>query len=194
MTKRETNFRLLFITFVFALSFACNKSEAGSEKQNANATQSNSEAPITITINKAVAREIPAFIQATGSLVADETSDIAPKTAGKVVNVSVNVGQFIGQGSVIAKLDEKDARLQLAETQANVAQAIAGVRQAEARLGLSPNGTFTAATIPEVRAANASYEQALAELRQAEANEKRYRELVETGDVPMVTYETFRTQ
>jgi len=193
LPKRETNFRLLLITLVVALSFACNKSEAESARQENTNNQANTEAPIAITVDKAVAREIPAFIQATGSLVADETSDIAPKTAGKVINVSVNVGQFVGQGSVIAKLDERDARLRLAEANANVAQAIAGVRQAEARLGLLPNGTFTAATIPEVRAANANYEQVLAELRQAEANEKRYRELVETGDVPMVTYETFRT-
>ena len=193
LTKRKTNFKLLLITFVVALSFACNKSEAESARQENANNQANTEALIAITVDKAVAREIPAFIQATGSLVADETSDVAPKTAGKVVNVSVNVGQFVGQGSVIAKLDERDARLRLAEANANVAQAIAGVRQAEARLGLSPNGTFSAATIPEVRAANANYEQVLAELRQAEANEKRYRELVETGDVPMVTYETFRT-
>jgi len=193
LTKRKTNFKLLLITFVVALSFACNKSEAESARQENANNQANTEALIAITVDKAVAREIPAFIQATGSLVADETSDVAPKTAGKVVNVSVNVGQFVGQGSVIAKLDERDARLRLAEANANVAQAIAGVRQAEARLGLSPNGTFSAATIPEVRAANANYEQVLAELRQAEANEKRYLELVETGDVPMVTYETFRT-
>jgi RND family efflux transporter MFP subunit len=110
-----------------------------------------------------------------------------------VVNVSANVGDFVSQGSVIAKIDDKDARLRLAEAQAGVNQAIAGVRQAEARLGLSANGTFNATTIPEVQAANASYEQALAELRQAEANEKRYRELVETGDVSMVAYETYRT-
>jgi RND family efflux transporter MFP subunit len=44
-----------------------------------------------------------------------------------------------------------------------------------------------------VRAANANYEQALAEQRQAEANEKRYRELVETGDTPMITYEGYKT-
>jgi RND family efflux transporter MFP subunit len=44
-----------------------------------------------------------------------------------------------------------------------------------------------------VRSANANYEQALAELRQAEANENRYRDLVETGDVAMVTYEQYRT-
>ncbi|HEV7700590.1 MAG TPA: efflux RND transporter periplasmic adaptor subunit, partial [Pyrinomonadaceae bacterium] len=41
--------------------------------------------------------------------------------------------------------------------------------------------------------ANANYQQALAEQKQAEANEKRYRELTETGDVAMATYETYRT-
>ncbi len=136
---------------------------------------------------------MPAFIQATGSLLADETSNVAPKVAGKVANVTVNVGQFVAQGAEIAKLDDKDARLQLASAQAGVKQAIAAVRQAEARLGLSPNGAFNASAIPEVRQANANYEQMLAELKQAEANEKRYRDLVETGDVSMVVYEQHRT-
>ena len=94
---------------------------------------------------------------------ADETSDVASKVSGKVTNIYANVGQFITQGSVIAKLDENQARLQLAQAKANVAQTIAGVRQAEARLGLSPNGTFNASTIPEVRTAGASIEQAQAE-------------------------------
>ncbi|MBA3694201.1 MAG: biotin/lipoyl-binding protein, partial [Acidobacteria bacterium] len=178
-----------------SFSLACSKTESASEKrQNTNANETNTGAPVTISVDKSVAREIPAFIQATGSLIADETSDIAPKAAGKVVNVSANVGQFVQQGSVIAKIDDKDARLRLAEAQAGVTQAIAGVRQAEARLGLSPNGTFNATTIPEVLAANASYEQTVAELRQAEANEKRYRELVETGDVSLIVYEQYRTQ
>ena len=119
--------------------------------------------------------------------------------AGKVVNIYINVGEFVGRGSVIAKIDDKDARLQLLEAQTNVKQAIAGVRQAEARLGLSPNGNFNASNIPEVRVANANYEQTQAELRQAEVNlrqaevnEKRYRELVESGDVAMIVYEQYR--
>ena len=126
---------------------------------------------------------MPAYIQASGSLVADETSDIAPRAAGKIKNVSANVGDFVGQGSVIATIDDSDARLQLASAQASVNQAIAGVRQAEARLGLSPNGTFNAATIPEVRAANANYEQSLAELRQAELLAARSRELQAQTDL-----------
>ena len=71
---------------------------------------------------------MPAYIQATGSMVAQETSNIAPKVAGKVVNVGVNVGQFVGQGALIAKIDDRDARLRLAEAQASVKQAQAAVR------------------------------------------------------------------
>jgi multidrug efflux pump subunit AcrA (membrane-fusion protein) len=195
LSGREIVLKTLISIFIAWSFLACSKTESASERrENSNANQANENAPVTITVDKSVGREIPAFVQATGSLIADETSDIAPKAAGKVVNVSANVGQFVRQGSVIARIDDRDARLRLAEAQAGVTQAIAGVRQAEARLGLSPSGTFNATNIPEVRAANANYEQTVAELRQAEANEKRYRELVETGDVSLVVYEQYRTQ
>jgi len=192
---RSKAVRLFILTLVIpALLAGCGTSSESKTRGRANSNANPQEAPsIPVTQAKAEARQVPTVIQATGSLVAQETSDIAPKVAGKVVNVSANVGQFVTQGTVIAKIDDKDALLRLAEARAGVTQAIAGVRQAEARLGLSPNGTFTASTIPEVQTANANYEQALAELRQAEANEKRYRELVETGDVSVVQYETFRT-
>ncbi|MEP7213579.1 MAG: efflux RND transporter periplasmic adaptor subunit [Acidobacteriota bacterium] len=179
-----------------ALSSACGASSSKANRGgNSNSNQASVDAGpiVTVTVAKAEARPVPAYISTTGSLVANETSDVAPKVAGKIVNVYANVGQFISQGATIAKVDDRDARLQLAGAQARVKQQIAAVRQAEARLGLSPNGTFNASAIPEVRAANASYEQTLAELRQAEANEQRYRELVQTGDVAVITYEQYKT-
>ena len=189
--KEKSYLRISAAVLAFSLCLACGRARTEGNR-GGNEGEDKGET-VTVTTGKAISREIPAFIQSTGSLIADETSDVAPKVAGKVVNVSASVGQFISQGSVIAKLDDKDARLNVAEAQAAVRQAEAGVRQAEARLGLSPNGKFDSSAIPEVRAANANYEQALAEQRQAETNEKRYRELVETGDVAMITYETFRT-
>jgi multidrug efflux pump subunit AcrA (membrane-fusion protein) len=149
---------------------------------------------VPITVSKSESRDVASTIQANGSLTADESSNVAPKTAGKLANVSVNVGQFISGGAVMARIDDRDAKLQLASANAAVKRAQAAVRQAEARLGLAPGGAFNASAIPEVRVANANYEQTAAELRQAEANEKRYRELVETGDVSMVVYEQWRTQ
>jgi len=175
-----------------AAGLSCSGSSRA-ERGNANSAEEDAGPTIAITVAKTEARNVPAYIQATGSLIADETSDVAPKVAGKIANVSANVGQFVTQGSVIAKIDDSDARHSLAGAQARVKQAIAGVRQAEARLGLEPNGRFNASIIPEVRSAGANYEQAVAELKQAEANEKRYRDLVETGDVSMIAYETYRT-
>ena len=172
---------------------------ANAREDNANAGGGRREgageaAPIPVTTAKSVAREVPSYIQATGSLSADETSDVASQTSGQVVSTPVGVGAFVRQGAVIARLNDRDARLRLRQAQASVSQAIAGVRQAEARLGLRPNGNFDASLIPEVRSANASLEQAQAELRLAEANERRYRELVETGDVAVSVYDQYRTQ
>ena len=190
-TSLRTPFYFLAVVSLAAFAAACGSSAADSS--GANPGLEPEPPPVPITVAKTESRNVPAFIQATGSLIADETSNVAPKVAGKVANVTVNVGEFVTQGREIAKLDDRDARLQLAGAQAGVKQAQAAVRQAEARLGLSPNGTFDASSIPEVRSANANYQQALAELRQAEANERRYRDLVETGDVSMVAYEGYRT-
>jgi multidrug efflux pump subunit AcrA (membrane-fusion protein) len=151
-------------------------------------------APVVVTTAQAQAREVPSYFQATGSLIAQETSDVAPQTSGQVVSTPVGPGAFVRQGDVIARLNARDAQLRLQQAQATVQQQIAQVRQAEARLGLGPGGNFTASAIPEVRAAAAALEQAQAQLRLAEANERRYRELVETGDVAQSVYEQFRTQ
>jgi len=141
-----------------------------------------------------VSRQVPAYIQATGSLVADETSDVAPEVSGQVIATPVNVGTFVRQGTVVARLNDRDARLRLQQATAGVKQALAGVRQAEARLGLLAGGSFNASAIPEVRAAGANYDQAVAQLRLAEANESRYRDLVTTGDVAQSVYDQYRTQ
>ncbi|MFV0389628.1 MAG: efflux RND transporter periplasmic adaptor subunit [Pyrinomonadaceae bacterium] len=179
----------LGLTIVFT-GYSCKGKKSG---DSATAGAGEKKAVVNVTTGQSIAREVPSYISATGSLVADETSDVAPKVAGKVTNVYVNVGGFVSAGSAIAKIDDKDAKLRLSEADAGVKQSQAAVRQAEARIGLSPNGKFNSSSIPEVRQANAVYEQNLAELRQAEANEKRYRDLVETGDVSMVMYEGFRT-
>lgn len=185
----------LFISIGLALMVGgCSylSSNSGPERNNSNSSET-AEAVVTLTVGKTESREVPAVVQATGSMVADETSNIAPKIAGKISDIAVNSGDFVTAGQVIARIDDRDARLRIASADASVKQADAAVRQAEARLGLGPNGRFEASAIPEVRGANANYQLALAELRQAEANEKRYRELVETGDVAMIAYEQSRT-
>ncbi|HYJ91390.1 MAG TPA: efflux RND transporter periplasmic adaptor subunit [Pyrinomonadaceae bacterium] len=198
--KAFSRLAFFFVLLILATTSTCSWRSAGGNRNsnrgggpNANANSDQQEAVIPVTLGKSENRPVAATIQATGSLSAQETSDIAPKVAGKVANVYANVGQFVSAGAVIAKLDDTDARQRLATARAGVAQQQAAVRQAEARLGLGPNSKFEASAIPEVRAASSNYQQMLAQLRQAEANEKRYRELIESGDVAMMTYEQYRT-
>ncbi|HEX8351411.1 MAG TPA: efflux RND transporter periplasmic adaptor subunit [Pyrinomonadaceae bacterium] len=167
--------------------------ENGKGGPGAGETAAEAAPPVAVTTSTAAAREVPSYVQATGSLVAEETSDVASQASGQVVSTPVNVGAFVRQGDVIARLNDRDARLRLQQAQAGVQQSVAAVRQAEARLGLRPGGNFEASSIPEVRASGSNLEQAQAQLRLAEANERRYRILVETGDVAMSTYDQFRT-
>ena len=186
------------------ISAACGRSESktaakgpdnsGGARAGAGRGNTPEAAPIAVTTATAVTREVPSYFQATGSLIAEETSDVASQVSGQVVATPVSVGAFVRQGDVVVRLNPRDAQLRLLQAQANVQQAIAGVRQAEARLGLRPGGNFDASTIPEVRSANAALVQAQADLRLADANEKRYRELVETGDVAVSVYDQYRTQ
>lgn len=200
--RAQTAAILCCVLALSLLGAACGRSESRANAQGNARREGGPEAgggaaeapPVTITTATAVVREVPSYIQATGSLSADETSDVAPQTSGQVVATPVNVGAFVHQGDVIARLNDRDARLRLQQAQAGVQQAIAGVRQAEARLGLRAGGNFDASAIPEVRSASSSLEQTQAELRLAEANERRYRELVETGDVAISVYDQYRTQ
>ena len=190
---RNNRFKMLISGVAMCATISCGSSANNGKRGNSNSSEHPQNAAIAITVGKSESRDVASVIQATGSLVANETSDVAPKVAGKIANIGVNVGQFVSAGTVIAKIDDRDARLRLATAQAGVKQAQAGVKQAEARLGLLGGGKFNASSVPEVLVADANYRQALAEQKQAEANEKRYRDLTETGDVAMVAYETYRT-
>jgi hypothetical protein len=71
--------RLFILALVFPVLFAaCNRSESKTRNE-ANSNKAAETQSIAVTQDKAVARQIPSFIQATGSLVANETSNVAPK-------------------------------------------------------------------------------------------------------------------
>src|ERR1035437_4017399 len=102
--------------------------------------------PVAVTTAQAVTRTVPAAFQETGTFVADETSDIAPLVAGRVLATPVNVGDFVKQGQVVCELDHRDAQLRIDQARAALDQATAGVRQSQPRIGFSGQGTFDPAT------------------------------------------------
>src|SRR5260370_6358771 len=122
---------------------------------------------VSVTTAQAVTRTVPAAFQETGTFIADETSDIAPLVAGRVIATPVNLGDFVRQGQVVCELDHRDAQLRLDQARAALDQATAAVRQSQSRIGFSGQGKFDPALMPEAVAARAALESAQARARQA---------------------------
>jgi multidrug efflux pump subunit AcrA (membrane-fusion protein) len=182
--------RIAIVPILILIAFT-----AGCSSQKSEAAAA-TELPKKLVVSTAQAarRTVPAGFEETGTFEADETSDIAPLVAGRVITTPVNVGDFVKQGQAICELDHRDAQLHLDQARAQLDQATAGVRQAQSRIGWNGTGKFDPGLVPEVAAARATYESAQAQARLAAADAKRYENLVGSGDVSRSAFEKARTQ
>jgi len=177
---------VLVIAALGLFALACGGSNAQSNAKQANTTAA-APAAIDVTTAPAITRDLPRFFEATGSLAADEQTDVAPAVGGKVVSVGVDLGSFVQRGAVLVRLDDRDARIRLDQATAQVAQSEAAVRQAEAKVGLRPGQQFVPERVAEVASARVSLELAEKQLR-------RFERLVETGDVSRSSYDQQKAQ
>jgi multidrug efflux pump subunit AcrA (membrane-fusion protein) len=188
MTSRNT-FTLPAVVLLLAalslLASACGRSAESKNKQAA-AAAATPEA-VQVETAAAITRELPRYTEATGSLVADEQTDVAPNVSGRIVAVGVDLGSYVQKGATLVRLDDADARLRLTQLQAQAAQAQSAVRQAEARIGLRPNQSFDVTRVAEVGAARVALELAEKQLR-------RFERLIESGDVSRASYDQQRAQ
>src|SRR5262249_1233628 len=96
--------------------------------------------PVKVSTAEAVTRQVSLSINATGSFVADEVSDIGTEAEGRVISTPVNIGDFVRKGAVIARLDDRDAILRLQQAIASERQAEASRDQEREKLGLGKDG------------------------------------------------------
>jgi multidrug efflux pump subunit AcrA (membrane-fusion protein) len=181
MTKRKLKVALLMLAGFAAgvVTLACSRSKGA---PNANAGAANQPAAIEVSTTPAVLRQLPRFFEAQGSLAANEQTDVAPETSGKVAAVGVDIGSAVKRGQMIVKLDDADFRIRIEQAQAQVDEAKATLAQNQAKIGLRPGQKFNPENVPEVAAARAA-------LELGEKNLRRYEKLVESGDVSRAAYD-----
>ena len=75
----------------------------------------------------------PVIVEATGSFQADESSDVAPDSSGRVLATPVDVGQYVSKGAVLIRIQAVDANLRLDEAKAAVQRADANVKLTESQ-------------------------------------------------------------
>ncbi|MEA2206446.1 MAG: hypothetical protein QOE77_3222 [Blastocatellia bacterium] len=184
----KPNLLTFFLLFLLALAsvseLGCGRSAATKKTETAAATPA---VIIEVSTVPAILRDLPRFFEASGSLAANEQTDVAPSIAGKVVAIGVDLGSFVKRGQMIVRLDPVDSQLRLEQAQAQLAQTQAAVRQAEAKIGIRPGQNFDPTRVPEVSAARVALELAEKQLQRAE-------KLVESGDVSRSSYDQFKAQ
>lgn len=102
---------------------------------------------------------------------ADYTT-VAPKVSGYIAEVLVEDNQKVESGQVLARIDDRDFRAALDQVRADVAAAQAQIRNLDAQLQLQQS--LIAQAQAETTAAEAG-------LKFAEAEQNRYRDLMQTG-------------
>ncbi|HEV2827887.1 MAG TPA: efflux RND transporter periplasmic adaptor subunit [Pyrinomonadaceae bacterium] len=144
-------------------------------------------AAVEVSTATAITRELPQFFEATGSLSGDEQTDVSPSIAGKVVSINVDLGSYVKRGQTIVRLDDVDAKLRVQQTQAQVDQMKAALRQAEEKVGIRPGQSFDVNKLPEVGNARVA-------LELAEKNLRRSEKLIESGDISRSLYDQQKAQ
>ena len=101
----------VFITMTAALLLAACGKTATTEAAKGNPEGANGPASaITVKVVNAAERDVNAAVQVTGSFVARDISDVAPLSGGRLAQTPVDVGAFVQQGQIIARLEDGDAQ------------------------------------------------------------------------------------
>jgi membrane fusion protein, multidrug efflux system len=93
--------------------------------------------PPAVTVAPVKGVDEPVIVEATGSFQADESSDVAPESSGRVLATPVDVGQHVAKGAVLIRIQAVDANLRLDEARAAVQRADANVKLAESQNSLA---------------------------------------------------------
>lgn len=120
------------------------------------------ETSVTVQTGKVTQQKLPATLDLSGTLVADEISEVAASAPGVVTEVLVDVGSRVKKDDVLVRVDRRDAAMRLA-------QATASTAQATARLGMKAGEAFRPERTPEVQVARQAMELAETEAKRAKA-------------------------
>ena len=175
--RLSTAFASLLSLMLLAFgSLACKSDYPASGKS---ANPDSKSQPRRVKTVKVAEMPIGETVTVNGTLAAYERTTISVKVPGRLQTISIDLGSVVHKGQVIAQLEQQDYKLR-------VQQAEAGLAQARARLGLSPDGTDDHVSAEET----GTVRQARAVLEDAKSKRDRAARLVQQGVIPRAEYDT----
>ncbi|MCY7310728.1 MAG: efflux RND transporter periplasmic adaptor subunit [Chitinophagaceae bacterium] len=111
----------LFLLPIILLLTAC----SGKKKKDAAQQKSGAAKPPPMKVDGYIVRPEPfqSTIEVPGNIVPNEMAEIHPEVSGRIVQLNVAEGKYVGKGTVLAKLYDGDLRAQLNKVQIQLALA-----------------------------------------------------------------------
>ncbi|KJD37365.1 transporter [Paenibacillus polymyxa] len=137
---------MFFSRKIFWIGLACvvvSTTGCAANQESSASTQSSSNVPV-VQIHQITKESLQTSSELSGVLMAGEERTLSFENGGRIVSTEVAIGSKIAKGSILARLDEADDRLQIEQSADNIADAIAGIESADARIQ-SANASISAA-------------------------------------------------
>jgi RND family efflux transporter MFP subunit len=90
--------------------------------------------PMTVETGTLKRGDVAAYLTVVGSLIGQQTIDIAPRTGGRLLSVNVQLGDRVRRGQVLAKIEDREIVEQVRQAEASQKVSEATIRQREADL------------------------------------------------------------
>ncbi|MEJ7608364.1 MAG: efflux RND transporter periplasmic adaptor subunit [Bryobacteraceae bacterium] len=153
--------QLLVLTGFFLLTSACQSDKSASAASSAAGPK-----PRQVRLIRASEEQVARAIEATGTLAAQDRVDLAMKVTGRVATLTVDLGDHVTKGQVIASLEPTELRI-------GIEQSTAALQQARSRLGLMSEDEST--RVDPLK--TATVKQAAATLNEARLDRQRAQQL-----------------
>lgn len=166
MTTRRWWLNGVLVTGLVAVAAAC-----GSLGEDQEPETSRSPVPVQVEVVRRV--PVESGLELTGTVRARVVAPLASKVMAQVVSVSVEEGSRVAQGDVLVRLDDRSARVQVAQAEATLTEAKAASDEVERA----------------IRAAESAREEALAQAELAKATYARFEELFERRSISIQEFD-----
>jgi membrane fusion protein, multidrug efflux system len=112
-----------FLAFFIIISVLTSCGDSDKKKVTVTTTQGGQQPPVQVDVIIAGYQPLNNTIEANGSVVANETTELRPEVSGRLTYLNIPEGRSVGKGVVLAKINDADLQAQLGKLRAQLSLA-----------------------------------------------------------------------
>jgi RND family efflux transporter MFP subunit len=157
-------------------------------KEFGGGTQRSERPPVAVQVGDVLYEPIKETLQLTGTIHPLYQYTVAPKVSGRIVSITKRIGDHVGRGETIARIDDGEYRQALLQAQAELRIAQANLVEAESQMELKRKEMERVQSMEAKGiASRAELDQATAQFTSAQAGTELARAQIEQREAALAT-------